>query len=226
MDVDFLFQLIAANQGGGAGLVGSFDVVVTGGPPLNWDFANSFPSPQVGDVLIGVGASDSTNIGAVAYNVGTLVATKHDTISSTSPGHAFISAVWDGVNTRITSQGSVSSGIAFYVGWSFGLFRGGDGLAIRSPGASSGASGLPNPPTLTGCTPGSLIVACGALDDDAITDAGAPPGYELVTQRSGGVATSMMAWKIAESVTEDPGAFTSGQGTDDWRATTLEIPLA
>ncbi|WP_139044821.1 hypothetical protein [Phaeobacter sp. S60] len=229
MDVDFLFQLIAANQGGGGGpLVGSTTIVATAGPYLDWDFASTFPNAQVGDALIGVGAADRNDLGSAIYTSGSLNAQKISSESSKSPGSAFLLATWDGVNTRITSNNTIPvDSPSYYCGWVFGLFRGFNPGGVTAS-SINGTTGMPNPPLRSGFAANSLVLACGAIDDDAVTDVTPPVGFDLVGSRTasltaGGTATAMLAWKISTAGAEDPGSF-GGSGGDSWRAATLALP--
>jgi hypothetical protein len=89
-------------------------------------------------------------------------------------------------------------------------------------GLASGTTGMPNPPALTAS--GKLWVATGHLDDDVVTNWGAPANYTLSLSAAytdgTNASSTAIAYRIATLSSDDPGAFT-GSGSDDWRATTL-----
>jgi hypothetical protein len=85
---------------------------------------------------------------------------------------------------------------------------------------SGGAPGMPDPlPLNISPTVGRLWVIAASLDDDPITDWGAPTNYTLAAYKeinTGTFATSTaIAYRIANLTNDDPGAF-SGSGNDDW----------
>lgn len=86
---------------------------------------------------------------------------------------------------------------------------------------SSGATGLPDPPSLTAT--GKLGVITGHIDNDAVTNWGAPSGYTLASSTSitgGNQSSTVIAYQIGSFTSQTPAAFT-GTGTDAWRATTM-----
>ena len=94
----------------------------------------------------------------------------------------------------------------------------------------TGASGMPNSPSVTTTLDNSLVIALGAIDDDSVTTVTAPSGYsnlvqEDATGRTG--MTTMLATKVVSTAgSEDPAAF-GGSGTDDWYGATIVIdPVA
>jgi len=99
-------------------------------------------------------------------------------------------------------------------------------LDVTSPAAATGASGNPDPPTITPVTDNALVMAFGALDDDPVeSSAGAPTNYGDLSakdseQAAGSAATVFLASRtLATAAAEDPGAFTS-DGSDQWAAGT------
>jgi hypothetical protein len=122
-------------------------------------------------------------------------------------------------SVAITGISTASTGFAVAV-------RGGDAPAISFL-VSTGTTGMPNPPNLTGVAANSIVFAMGFLDDDNIT-ATAPSGYTLLrTQSSSAVGqTVMLAYVEATSAgAYDPGVF-GGGGDDEWVAITLAVPAS
>ena len=94
---------------------------------------------------------------------------------------------------------------------------------------ATGASGDPDPASITTVTDNAVVIAIGAWDDDTFTDAAAPSGYgDLIEQETTGAAanqgaTVAMASKLVTSFgAENPGAF-SGSGDDEWAAVTMAL---
>lgn len=88
---------------------------------------------------------------------------------------------------------------------------------------TSGSSGMPNP--ALNRTSGNLHVITGHLDDDQVTNWGAPSGYSLAASAVAGTGvdrsgSTAIAYRIEDLDSQDPGAFT-GSGSDDWLARTL-----
>jgi hypothetical protein len=95
--------------------------------------------------------------------------------------------------------------------------------------SASGTVGLPNCPSMTptfGQVDGMFFLS-GHLDDDAVTDGGAPSGYSNFAYANAVsefyVSTGFTATKkILDTSAEDPAAF-SGTGTDYWWAYTIIV---
>ncbi len=95
---------------------------------------------------------------------------------------------------------------------------------------TTGTTGMPNAPSVTPITPGALVVAVGALDDDdAASSVTAPSGYTNLLANDTGLgstvagATVMVASKVLSApAAEDPAVF-GGTGDDTWRAVTLVL---
>jgi len=101
-------------------------------------------------------------------------------------------------------------------------------LDVTPPAEATGGSGNPNPPSITPVTNKCAIVICGELDDDAVgASGGAPPNYTGTfvardTELGDDNATVFLAVRILETAAlEDPGAFTSTGGNDQWAASTI-----
>lgn len=95
----------------------------------------------------------------------------------------------------------------------------------RNGSSSSGVSGLPNPPSVTNFDPPrALRVITGHVDDDLVTDFGAPANYTLADSAASGIAGSasstVVAYRFVDTTNDNPDAFT-GTGSDEWRATHL-----
>ena len=93
---------------------------------------------------------------------------------------------------------------------------------------ASGASGMPNPPSIDPVTSDCMIVIVGGLDDDNVT-ATAPTNYttDFLTIAAlgggGGDGTCMMGHRLLSGhAAEDPAVF-GGGGTDGWFAVTLAL---
>ncbi|MDV2988578.1 MAG: hypothetical protein P3T54_00230 [Dehalogenimonas sp.] len=117
-----------------------------------------------------------------------------------------------------------------YSAYTYQLWRGAySSSPVTANGSlASGAGNMPNPPSVTVGYDNSLVVAVGFIDDDDVSDIGAPPGYTNLTAGWGpnndGSAgcTVAMASFVQNTSTEDPGAF-SGSGNDEWKAQTIAI---
>ena len=88
---------------------------------------------------------------------------------------------------------------------------------------ANGASGMPDPPNLTAA--GNLWIATGHLDDDAVTNWGAPTNYTLAAYAASPAgddnrSSTAIAYRIESLASDNPSAF-SGSGTDTWNAITL-----
>ncbi len=87
-------------------------------------------------------------------------------------------------------------------------------------------TGMPNPPSVTTTLNNSLVIALGAIDDDAVATVTAPSGYSnLVQEDSTGRTgmTTMLATKVVSTAgSEDPAAF-GGSGSDDWYSATIVV---
>lgn len=124
----------------------------------------------------------------------------------------------DGTETAVASTSGTgmanTTGILQY-------FR--NAIEPTSLSTASGASGMPNPPSVSSVLSSDWVIAIGHIDDDTFT-ATAPTNYTLIqtaTIGSAGLAcTTMSAYRNGVSGTEDPGVF-GGGGTDDWIAHTL-----
>ena len=115
-------------------------------------------------------------------------------------------------------------------GWSAvcAIFRGVDPQIhdVSPPSEATGASGMPNPPSITPTTDNCMLVAIGALDDDVITMT-APSGYTLAAEMgyttAGNATSTGIAYKVlASAAADDPGVF-GGGGNDAWRAWTIAL---
>jgi hypothetical protein len=102
---------------------------------------------------------------------------------------------------------------------------------VTAPTETLAISGMPDPPSITTVTDGAVIVIIGHLDDDSTIGAtiAAPTNYTLAgwgqaTDLSGSSSITMVAYRtLATAGTDDPGAFTSTGGTDDWLAHTYAL---
>jgi hypothetical protein len=158
-----------------------------------------------------------------------------------SSDNSMSSPSWDGLAlTEILFNGSANP--SAYVGWGIqpdppvdvygttspfsgggayvslaAVFRGADTLV--NSGAASGSSGMPNPPSVAASA--QLWVATAHLDDDPITF-GAPTSYTIATQgeKTSGFSrvSGAIAYRIQNLSSDNPGAFTGEDGSDEWRA--------
>lgn len=93
---------------------------------------------------------------------------------------------------------------------------------IRS---SSGASGMPTPPSLiASSTTGRVGVVAGFLDDDSIGGVTAPSGFLNIASQSSSATgfTTMIAWADISATTQTVAAF-GGSGTDEWLSGSLVL---
>ncbi|WP_396190270.1 fibronectin type III domain-containing protein [Flavobacterium sp.] len=95
-----------------------------------------------------------------------------------------------------------------------------------TPTVASGATGMPDSPSITTTNSNTLGIIIGYLDDDNVSSSvTAPSGYENLTVIESTTAgqTVMLATKnLAELGTESPSAF-GGTGTDDWVGVTIAL---
>lgn len=91
---------------------------------------------------------------------------------------------------------------------------------ITGSAYSSGGSGAPNPPELSGFSAGDFAIALAVLDDD---QAVSPPSFSGYTTATWGATqhTSVVAYKADPSSNEDPGVLNFGN--DSWKAATLRL---
>lgn len=94
---------------------------------------------------------------------------------------------------------------------------------------ATGSTGMPNPPSITTITNNALVLAVGAMDDDASAGAAtAPSGYDNLTaaetaDTATNNATVFLASKLVVTAgAEDPGSF-GGTGDDQWWAHTFAL---
>jgi hypothetical protein len=103
--------------------------------------------------------------------------------------------------------------------------RGANSANIRDAVASA-ATGMPDPPALSGVSAGSFVIAIGLLDDDNVAANVIPPsGYQLLesVQATTAGQTVMLAYLTAETAgTYDPAQFQATGGNDEWVALTIE----
>ena len=101
------------------------------------------------------------------------------------------------------------------------VFRNVNGYVAAASASLDTSSGDPDPPSLTAT--GILGVLTGHIDDDYVTDWGAPSGYTLASSAAiigFSVSSTVIAYRSGSFTSQDPAAFT-GSGSDSWRATTI-----
>jgi hypothetical protein len=96
-----------------------------------------------------------------------------------------------------------------------------------TPSITTNTSGMPNPPSITTVTTFAKVIKLGFLDDDIVTNVGAPTGFDMIISATAGSAgaggTIMAAFKTQDSPgSTGTGAF-SGAGTDSWVGATFAI---
>lgn len=109
------------------------------------------------------------------------------------------------------------------------VFRDVDSASPPTAATASGTGATLDPPSVSiNDATTNVIVAIGFLDDDSVlADVTPPSGYTLAAAEEA-TGTIMGAYKrIAQgtgtTLTEDPGAFGIGAGTDDWVAVTIAL---
>jgi hypothetical protein len=96
-----------------------------------------------------------------------------------------------------------------------------------APTRTTGGSGMPNPPSITTITPFAKVIKIGFLDDDIVTNVGAPSGFDMIISAiagtSGAGGTIMAAYRTLNVAgASGTGAFTGG-ASDDWVGVTFAI---
>lgn len=178
----------------------------------------TLPSSVQGDIICFVGASDANLFsGGIASGQGW---TDIDRPNDGSPG---ANVAYKEMGASPDTTVNVDQVAADRTACCFQVIRGVDlttPLDGVTPTIATGASGMPNPASITTGTDNALVMPCGFLDDDELT-ATAPAGYGDVTALGVVQGSAMMASLVkATAGAEDPGAF-GGAGTDAWRAVTI-----
>ena len=109
------------------------------------------------------------------------------------------------------------------------IWRGVDPLIydVAIPTEATGATGLPNAPSITTVTDNSIVLAIGLLDDDNVEGTmTAPTNYTLRAIDDNddalGITTAIASRLIASAGAENPGVYT-GSGDDAWRAFSIAL---
>lgn len=93
---------------------------------------------------------------------------------------------------------------------------------------ATGATGMPNSPSITTVTPGAWVLSIGYLDDDRDPTATAPTGFTKLVGHAQSGSRSTQLWAYKEKATagaEDPAVWT-GAGTDEWDALSIALKPA
>ena len=210
----------AGNAGGGIQYIGS--VTKNAANVGDWDTSGEaldvLSLAQTGDLVVIAFSFDSSPDDEWNW-VGTTFTEIQDETSGSGPGaysgYRFIQA--GDQNPYIDIAGTTDwKGLSVVAS----VFRNVESYVSAS--FASGISGLPNPPSLT--ANGKLWVVVGHLDDDQVTDWGAPENYTLADSEIGvggtEVSSTAIAYRIEDLASDNPKAFT-GTGSDSYRATTI-----
>ncbi|AUQ62139.1 hypothetical protein PhaeoP51_01141 [Phaeobacter inhibens] len=229
MDVDFLFQLIAANQGGGGGsFVGAAMLEAEAIPEtVSIDLSSSIPGIQNGDVVVACFMSDTEVSTNLTYTTGSGFIGDPPNIFPPRTADARLTAkIWSYSSTTpqfgFTTR---SGGSALHVVWIFSVYRGVSPSGLRTSVEATGASGMPDPAGLAGVSASSIVLAIGGLDDDGVSVT-PQAGFSLAASAivtTGSPATVMLSHQLLPAAgTINPGAFI-GSGDDTWAAYTVEL---
>ena len=148
-------------------------------------------------------------------------------INGTTQGTEYARTIYKVMGATPDTSVSISGITTASAGIAIAL-RGADTSAIFDATATvaTGATGMPDCPSITTVNNNALAIAIGYLDDDNVqSSVTAPAGYSnlVAIQSSTAGQTVMLATKnIATYGTENPAVF-GGTGTDDWVAVTLAI---
>ncbi|AUQ74746.1 hypothetical protein PhaeoP71_01885 [Phaeobacter piscinae] len=230
MDVDFLFQLIAANQGGGGGpsFVGAAVLGAEAIPEtVSIDLSSSVPGIQSGDVIVACFMSDSERSPNLTYTTGSgFVGEPADIFPPRTSDAALAAKIWSYSSSTpqfgFTTRDGPST---LSVVWIFCVYRGVSAIGPRTSVEATGSSGMPDPGSLSGISASSIVLAIGGLDDDGVSVT-PQAGFSLATSAivsTGSPATVMLSHQLLPAAgTINPGAFI-GSGDDTWAAYTVEL---
>lgn len=169
-----------------------------------------------GDLVI-VAISDDSSVPALPSGFTSVYSN-----GSTAPGARLAYRVTDGTETgNISGPGSQTSGA--YI-----VIRNADTSDMSHYTATgSTAGGGPDPPSLSGCVAGSMVIAAGFLDDDLVVFDEPSDGFSIAGQgvsSSTGSSTFLLYQIISADGTYDPDAPTGTPAPfDSWDALTMEI---
>lgn len=111
--------------------------------------------------------------------------------------------------------------------------RGYSGTPSITTALGATGSGSPDAPSVTTTLNNSMVIAVGVLDDDGVTAVTAPTGYTNLSwinssiTTAGSDMTTMLATKVvATAGAENPDAFTTTNGSDDWVAHSIIVSPA
>lgn len=103
------------------------------------------------------------------------------------------------------------------------VFR--DTDTVGESAEASGATGDPDPPSITTTVDGSMIVAFGFIDDDVVTSFTVPTGFTTIgaASNSTGYPSILAAYYLQETAgTIDPTVMTN-DGDDNWWAVSVAL---
>jgi hypothetical protein len=102
------------------------------------------------------------------------------------------------------------------------------GWSAVASASATGTSAAPNPPAVSYTAPARIIAAC-ALDGgtSAATFSTIPAGYSSVLQTgtasAGGVEIAVAELRLTSGTSENPGAFATTPGGDDWVCLSIAV---
>lgn len=128
--------------------------------------------------------------------------------------------IMDGSETTVSSSGYLGAYTTALVTF----------LNFADPGhydlatVAIGASGFPDPPSVSSVEDDDIVMVFGGLDDDAVTLTVSSGFTTAVATGITGGSSAAIGYKLNPGTgTVNPGAFTAGAGSDQWVAYTMRI---